>query len=71
MSFRVGQKVIFTAKPSYPRATKNDSGKVATIVKCYTDQANIYIPGSVTWHVPYDTLKLLPNTQLLFAFFME
>lgn len=78
--YPIGTKVIFTAKPSYNRAARDDSGKIGTVMCDHVTMVDIFIPDSknneknygrvpkVTWHVPWDTIKPLKNQQLLFSF---
>jgi len=80
--YHKGQKVIFTAKPFYNHMAQKDSGKTATVVKCFEGYYDIYIEDSennrytysrkVTWCVREMDLKpaRVKGEQLLFGFMM-
>jgi hypothetical protein len=76
MNFRVGQKVIFIAKPNYSINARMDSGKVATVVKCHDGGYSIFIKDSannrggdskITWYISENDLSLIGG-QMLFKF---
>ena len=79
--YLIGSKVIFTAKPDYCKMAKDDSGKIATVVKVMSSWIEIFIPDSEnnipdrnhTWIVRKDDIRplILPGSQLLFEFWYE
>ena len=80
MKYQIGDKVIFTAHPSYCRVAQNDSGKIATIVKYYEhgfydifikdSENNRFGNDKITYHIPERDLKpaVVKYQQLLFEF---
>ena len=81
--YPIGTKIIFTAKLCYNEGAKDDSGKIGTVMCDHDTMVDIFIPDSknnkytygrvpkVTWHVPWDTIKLVKGQQLLFDFMNE